>query len=446
MRKIYFALVVVLLCAGHAQAQRRFYADIQLQKVDKKSEKARYKIKRSKKNGLYLVKAFRKDNGSLAITGSFRDKDLKIKQGVFIYYSLATKRRVIYYDNNQAHGVYEKYDKQGKLQTKGQFVKGRQAGVFYTYTKGKLSQEANYTQGVLEGTCKQYKDGVLVAQGKYQRGKRIGRWAIRKNGQNTKVKYFKGIALGAAKPRKNLYAIVTLMKDKKRLKGVIDQRGKWVIRPTRYVYGVMDTPFYVVSEGRHKTGMIHVRKGVVVPFIYSSVSSPCNGRIRVKKGRKYGYTDYEGKIVIPCKYDDALSFDKKVAKVTVNNKYYEIDLNGKVLKKLKKQPIHPAPEVINDPSDFKHPFTNVDGATIQYERTQNKQRLCGIRIRQLKSKEGEPTDETVSYQWIPEEYADIKFMNGMFVFKKNKLWGIMNDRWEVITKPMFIQVYGFWEK
>lgn len=443
--------MLVLLCAGHAQAQRRFYADIQLQKVDKKSEKARYKIKRRKKNGLYVVKAFRKDNGSLAITGSFRDKALKVKQGVFVYYSLATKRRVMHYDNNQAHGVYEKYDKQGQLQTKGQFVKGKQTGVFYTYTQGKLSQEANYNQGVLEGTCKQYKDGVLVAQGKYQQGKRMGWWTVRESGKNLRIKYFKGIALGAAKPRKNLYAIATILKGNKRLMGVINQRGKWVIRPTYYVHNVIGTPLYMVDADKGKEGLVHVRKGVILPSIYTDVGYPSNGRVRVKKGGKYGYFDYEGKQVIPFKYDKALGFKNGVTQVTLGNKHYEIDLHGKVLKTLKTEPISIDTEMPHQSSDFNNPIINAEGATIKYERTKSKDGLQGIRIRQLERKfsvsAGRVVTRTIAlHQWIPEEYTYIRFVNGMFDIRKDDLFGVMNDRWEVVVKLGAMGVDDFWEK
>lgn len=49
------------------------------------------------------------------------------------------------------------------------------------------------------------------------------------------------------------------------------------------------------------------------------------GTFAVKKDGKYGFIDINGNLFIDCKYDDYMSFDRQIARVQLNNKWYAIN-------------------------------------------------------------------------------------------------------------------------
>lgn len=68
----------------------------------------------------------------------------------------------------------------------------------------------------------------------------------------------------------------------------------------------VNTPIRVRRDG--KWGLMDFRGNTIVEPMYSSMQSPCNGKILVENDSKYGFLDYKGKVVIPLIYDDAESY------------------------------------------------------------------------------------------------------------------------------------------
>ena len=60
-----------------------------------------------------------------------------------------------------------------------------------------------------------------------------------------------------------------------------------------------------------------------------TVETFTNGRAYVQLGKKLGFIDKNGIIVIPCIYDEVAEFSEGIAGVELNNKYGYIDTNGK---------------------------------------------------------------------------------------------------------------------
>jgi hypothetical protein len=55
------------------------------------------------------------------------------------------------------------------------------------------------------------------------------------------------------------------------------------------------------------------------------------GMAAVERGRKWGFVDEEGKLVIPLKYDDVDYFQEGLARVKLNEKYGHINAKGKAV-------------------------------------------------------------------------------------------------------------------
>lgn len=98
----------------------------------------------------------------------------------------------------------------------------------------------------------------------------------------------------------------------------------------------VNTPIRVRRDG--KWGLMDFRGNTIVEPIYSSMQSPCNGKILVENDSKYGFLDYKGKVVIPLIYDDAESFsnaedcfDVSSTWVKKDDKYGAINDKGEII-------------------------------------------------------------------------------------------------------------------
>ena len=99
--------------------------------------------------------------------------------------------------------------------------------------------------------------------------------------------------------------------------------------------------------GLCRDGRISVRKGkkcgfadtnghIVVPLIYDDAWEYSEGMARVKSGKLWGYIDTNGKLVIPFKYRFALDFINGRAKVGQKDGWFFIDRQGEEIKEEKK--------------------------------------------------------------------------------------------------------------
>jgi hypothetical protein len=113
--------------------------------------------------------------------------------------------------------------------------------------------------------------------------------------------------------------------------GLIDKTGKILI-PIKYAGGLfrLTNNLWTASDGVGKHG-ITTQSGIeVLPIIYNMmVSYPDYGIITLNK--KKGYFNMDGKLTIPCIYDDAKRFEDGIAAVALNNKWGYIDVAGKTV-------------------------------------------------------------------------------------------------------------------
>ncbi|HTM97099.1 MAG TPA: hypothetical protein VL088_00075 [Pedobacter sp.] len=133
---------------------------------------------------LYVLKTFDLAN-NLVFTGSFKDADLKIPHGNFVYYHDVEDFNLLYKTN------FFIEDKTRFIASKGSYVDGYQNGRWINfYPDGKIMTIITYVKGLKHGFSGSYdRRGKLVMSGLYNLDKKEGEWG------NGKVKetYIDGI-------------------------------------------------------------------------------------------------------------------------------------------------------------------------------------------------------------------------------------------------------------
>lgn len=131
------------------------------------------------------------------------------------------------------------------------------------------------------------------------------------------------------------------VKDKKTEKwGYINKKGEVVI-PFLYRYPRSYTEGYAfVEKEENKWAYIDKRGNNITPWedSFTGYNFFVEGRAQIKRDGKYGYIDYSGKTVIPCKFDHGSFFYGKYAIVQNESKYGVINRTGNyvVIPKYKK--------------------------------------------------------------------------------------------------------------
>lgn len=106
--------------------------------------------------------------------------------------------------------------------------------------------------------------------------------------------------------------------------GVMDEYGKWLIKPKYDQIALTDDSLYFKLRKRRYLGLATVNTGKqVLPCRYTDIASPAEGLMAVARYKKfqgnygvhYGYVDLEGKSVIPMRYTSAGDFKEGVAMV-----------------------------------------------------------------------------------------------------------------------------------
>lgn len=162
-------------------------------------------------------------------------------------------------------------------------------------------------------------------------------------------------------------AIISIESNRKRLFGYMDKHGKTVI-PCIYTYaahfhcGVAavrkdDKWFYIDKQGKQvkellpysskdlkfhegyaiidskegKYGFLNTQGRIIIPCVYDEVKNYNDGLAWVCKDSKWGCIDILGNIVIPFVYSDCLDFKENLAAVKKDGKYGYIDKKGVVV-------------------------------------------------------------------------------------------------------------------
>ena len=115
--------------------------------------------------------------------------------------------------------------------------------------------------------------------------------------------------------------------------GCIDKTGKEFL-PLIYKDVDIESNGIIIVENKYgKYGIFDYNGIQKVPFIYNYISRESGGLYAVKKGKKWGYIDKNGKVVIDFLYDGAQSFFRGLAKVDVGAPHYKyINRKGEIVR------------------------------------------------------------------------------------------------------------------
>lgn len=122
-----------------------------------KKYEATYIRKLYKENNYWIVKDYFRSK-QLQMSGRYKKKNLKVKDGDFIYYyKNGQKSSMVNYVNNLKNGEYISWYKNGVIHFKGNYLLGKKTGEWEGYYESNaLKSKENYVNGKLQGYSKWY--------------------------------------------------------------------------------------------------------------------------------------------------------------------------------------------------------------------------------------------------------------------------------------------------
>jgi hypothetical protein len=156
--------------------------------------------------------------------------------------------------------------------------------------------------------------------------------------------------------------------QKKDKVGYIDKTGKKII-PLEYEDGVVsDFKNKIIAVKKNgKWGFINFQNKVVTKFIYDLVYNESCGASIVKKDDKYGYADSTGREFVNTIYDNVFDFSNKgYGVVVLNGKHGCVDKTGKLIVPIEfeKSPIQLNPDLFAVYKNGKYGVIKTDGNMI----------------------------------------------------------------------------------
>ncbi len=120
--------------------------------------------------------------------------------------------------------------------------------------------------------------------------------------------------------------------------GYIDKTGKWLIDP-QFEWGSSFNQGLAPVNRKHNCGYVNTTGTMVLQPPVSTGETDCatvwgdfvEGLSRWKFGKKYGYIDRNGKIVIKPRFDLTFHFSEGMAAVVIGGKWGYIDTTGKLV-------------------------------------------------------------------------------------------------------------------
>lgn len=141
---------------------------------------------------------------------------------------------------------------------------------------------------------------------------------VQKDGKNSVInkKGQQPFAINGFEIKGHFYYGAALAQDTKTKKfGYINTQGKWII-PAQYdetQYYYQDNSVFLKKKDG-KWGLADLSTGqMLTSFVYDEIpyfTDYDSGQIEVRQGEKWGTINHKGKVVIPIKYDEKLSFNK----------------------------------------------------------------------------------------------------------------------------------------
>ena len=199
------------------------------------------------------------------------------------------------------------------------------------------------------------------------------------------------------------------------LDGLIDKNGEFILEPTFNEIHGFSEGLAIVELGK-KFGFINLEGQIVVPVIYDGAKHFNNGlaKVCIQKGKKevYGIVNAAGEEIIPVKYSwiGDVSDEGLIPVENTKGKYGFIDLNGKIVIKI-----------------------NLD-ANISFNNGKAKVSSNG-KIGLMR------TDGSFIGGRLFDDLEE--FNDGLARAKDNGLWGFVNEDCEFVIPPQFDEVDKF---
>lgn len=153
-----------------------FYCNSRLEKV--KPVYAGYYAKVYKKlDGTIGMNQYQK-NGTIYMIGSFKKKNLKVRQGAFEYYNNdGLREKTGAFDDDLETGTWKYITAKGIVTGEGIYENGKRTGQWNFHTKeGIKSRTCEYKNGDYNGVFLEWKNETLMTEGQYVDDEQDGYW------------------------------------------------------------------------------------------------------------------------------------------------------------------------------------------------------------------------------------------------------------------------------
>jgi len=218
------------------------------------------------------------------------------------------------------------------------------------------------------------------------------------------------------------YCVVSKMIDNKELRGIIDSTGKEVIPCTHEEFlDDVDQGMIKLSINGHY-GYMDITGKTIIPCIYTNTKGFSNGMVKLEKDyKKWGILDKTGKEIIPFNYEKMGPWGNDMASVKLKGKWGFINKTGEL--------------VIPAEYDFAWGFeqgVSLVGKGKKYGLINTKnEKLADLVYDNFKSIVDVSKNEfsTTGYS---ESNERVVMEEGLIIFSKDKLWGLMDTKGEVV--------------
>lgn len=199
VKAIWFLLLSLVLNNIYAQDTVKIYYDKNWKEISNKDIAVFYRKAFEDSNKVWTAHDYFISN-KIQMTGTFRSKKLKSRQGNFVYYyengNISAKGR---YLKNKREGIWTYWYENGEKSSKGEFLDSKKEGIWtYWSDKGQKKSEGKYVDDKADGIWNYWHEsGEKKAQGKFLNDNKDSVWNYwYTNGQlNCKEIYNKGSLL-----------------------------------------------------------------------------------------------------------------------------------------------------------------------------------------------------------------------------------------------------------
>lgn len=179
--KLYFFLFVFVIALSEtllAQDTLVTYFDKDWNEISNKDVAVYYRKAFEDSNKTWIVNDYYKSK-KIQMTGSFKSKKFKLRQGKFTYYyENGIQSSCGSFVNDLREGNWNYWHENGKLKSEGNYINNNREGEWISYhDNGAKKSEGIYNQDLAEGIWNFWNEtGKKVAEGKYHNDHKEGIW------------------------------------------------------------------------------------------------------------------------------------------------------------------------------------------------------------------------------------------------------------------------------